>query len=324
MKSIPCFTAALLVTWSFLRLISDMVAPFKRCYTEVPLVKERVESEGTPDIYGETTTLRGTSTKKEFPTQCQDMVSRFRNATTDRKPVIIAGYPGSGNTVTRELVESLTGFEAADLYAGEKCLSNRVVTCKTHFPVYDFDSPNMFPDRFAPTAALLIRNPADALPSYFNFCWERTQNVSEHSQQGSEEEWIKFRDAHFDAEIEGWNVLLNYWLKEKYVQTVLPYERLTDPKEGPQIVKQLMRHLESAGFPVATDFECQWYKTVVRSAKSKRNGRQYVPKYTSDQKLKLLEVINRTMVDLEGHSIMTPILSQYMMDISQSVDLVEG
>ena len=324
-KSYLCFTAVL-VTWSFFRLASEMVMPFtvNRCHAnDTQGEKREDENESKPVVSGETATLRGSSTKKEFPEQCLDMVSRVYNTTTDRKPIIVAGYPGSGNTVTRALLTKLTGFSTEHLDDPEACNSRRVVTCKTHYPVYYFINPHEIRDTVAPTAALLIRNPADALPSHFNFVWEWNNNVSFHSTQGAEEDWIQWRDENFDRELELWYKLLKYWFDEWYVQTVLPYERLTDSEHGPPILEQLVRQLESAGFPVAEDFECQWYQTVIRLAKSKREPRRYTPKYTPEQKMKLLEVINRAMTELKGHTVMTPILSQYMMDITHSVDLVQ-
>ena len=315
MRGFTVFAAGLLVTCSLIRIM----------FEELPFNTVASSDGCRPDVSSNATTLqlRGTLTKKEFPDQCQDMVSRFHNTTTNRKPVIVAGYPGSGNTVTHALIRKLTGFNSEGFDDPEACNSRRVVTCKTHYPVYYYRQPDLLREEVAPTALLLIRNPADALPSHFNVIWEGNNNVSSHSTQGAEEDWIIWRDENFDKEVELWYQLLKYWFKEWYVQTVLPYERLTHSEYGPPNLEQLVRHLESSGFPVATDFECQWYQTVIRLAENKREPRRYTPKYTTVQKMKLLEVINRIMTDLEGHSVMTPILSQYIKDISQSVDLVQ-
>lgn len=269
-------------------------------------------------------TILADSLKQEQGAQCQDMQSLFRNANTDRKPVIIAGYPGSGNTMTRALVEKLTGFETVDVYDGHNCSSTRAAACKTHFPVYDMSPPESLRDTLAPTAVMLIRNPANALPSLFNFIWEGNHAVESHSQQGSEEEWNQWRDENFDEQIELWYKLLAYWFKEWYIQTIIPYEQLTDLRDGPLIVQQLSRQLESAGFQVASDSGCQWYETVVRLAEHKRGPHRYRPSYTPSQKLKLLRIVNRALELLDRHSFMTPILNQYMIDIASSVNVSEN
>jgi hypothetical protein len=117
---------------------------------------------------------------------------------------------------------------------------------------------------------------------------------------------------------------VKYWFNEWYIQqTVIPYERLTQFQDGPQIVQQLARHLESAGFPVASDPDCQWYETVVRLAEHKRAPHRYKPSYTPAQTLKLLQVVNRALVDLDGHSVMTPMLNQYLLDIAALMSAAE-
>jgi hypothetical protein len=312
MRVLLICAAALLVTCSSVRLVTDMM--------HGGVFQDRSRPDAMLRFKSFEQTFRNNSKTQEQQAKCQDMEARFRFATTDRKPVVVAGYPGSGNSMTRTLVEKLTGFDTADLYDQQNCSSNRVATCKTHFPVFDIFPPEPLRSIFAPTAVLLIRNPADALPSFFNVVWEGKHAVGFHSQQGSEEEWKQWRDENFDVQIELWYKLLVYWFKEWYIQTVLPYELLTDSQEGPLIVQQLARQLESAGFQVAPDPDCQWYDTVFRLAYSKRAPHRYRPSYTHSQKRKLLQVINRALVVFDGHLVMTPILNQYMLDIASLVN----
>jgi hypothetical protein len=126
----------------------------------------------------------------------------------------------------------------------------------------------------------------------------------------------------FKSDLE-WYSLLVYYFKDWFIQTVLPYERLTDPQEGPLIVQQLARQLESAGFQVATDLECQWHETFVHLAYAKRAPHRYSPSYTAAQKLKLLQVVNRALIDLSNHSVMIPILRQYLLNITNSVTVAK-
>jgi hypothetical protein len=277
-------------------------------------------------------TLRGTnenkanneSTKQEKIVQCQSM-ARNKNTTTSLKPVLIAGYPGSGNDLSRTIVEKLTGFDGNDIYTenGNCSVAQRAATCKTHYPIISTFPPEAIRDSFGPSAAFLIRNPAKAIPSFFNFVWEFEHELAGHSQQAPEHEWIQWRDISFGEQIELWYHMIVYWFDHWYVQTVLPYERLTDPDEGPLVLQQLARQLESSGFHVATDYTCQWYDCVVQSAKVKRAPHAYVPAFTSAQKMKMVRVVQQASEHFAHHSVLAPVLQQYIIDIEQHVRVVD-
>ena len=257
--------------------------------------------------------------------ECQDMGAMNRDLATNPKPVIVAGYPGSGNDLSRTIVERLTGLHGKDIYTenGNCSAWQRAATCKTHYPIIDTYPPDAIRGSFAPTAALLIRNPAKALPSFFNYIWEFEHSLSDHSQQGPEEEWIKWRDANFDIQIEQWYTLLVYWFENWDIQTVLPYERLTRIETGPHILQQLAQQLESSGFPTATDFECQWIRSVVLSAKVKRAPHSYTPSYTLVQKRHMIQVVQRTLTRFSDHSALAAVLQQYITSMEQHVRVVQ-
>ena len=112
-------------------------------------------------------------------------------------PIWIPSYPGSGSEMFRDLVKATTGL-GGDNYYANKCSKEPIpFTCKTHWPVirrYRKIQPQTMVGRFHDKAIFLIRNPRHALPSYFNHEYEVKHKLKRHSQQGSEEEWRKYRD----------------------------------------------------------------------------------------------------------------------------------
>ena len=86
-----------------------------------------------------------------------------------------ASFPGSGSRVTWNLVEGLTGLRTNDDYDSHNRGYERVVAVKTHYPVkYARRGPrgakrgfhNL--DPLFSRAIVVLRNPMNAVPSYFN------------------------------------------------------------------------------------------------------------------------------------------------------------
>jgi hypothetical protein len=312
--------AVLLITCTFLRLNNELIGEIYRGLPKhqgwTDFVLDGVVIGQMAQVHQNTLSMGNKSTLGDS-LHCQDMGYSNKSSTTDQKPVLIAGYPGSGNDLSRTIVERLTGYEGNDIYTSDGNCSalRRAATCKTHFPMnadYPIDSLRK---SFAPTAALLIRNPARAIHSLFNYFWEQDHNLTDHSQQGPEEYWTIWRDEQFDYQIERWSELLVYWFDHWDVQTVLPYEQLTHPETGPLLIRKLAQQLESSGFPTATDFECQWYDAVVKSARVKRAHHQYTPSYTLAQKLKMLHLVKQSLARFSDHPILAPVLYQYTIAI---------
>lgn len=251
---------------------------------------------------------------------CQDMDNH--NATTTSKPVWVAGYPGSGNDLLRTLVQHISGFEGRDVYLDVHCAVGRTATCKTHWPVFRRHPPLEVPNEFHESAILLIRNPAKALPSYFNYEWEYHHNITDHSQQAPEGAWIEWRDANFGKQIRVWKRLVTWWFQHWHVQTVVPYEQLIHEQTGPVILRQLAAHMQVANFPVATDLHCQWQWCVQQAATVKRSGHQYTPPFQQHQKDAILKIVNQTLVLFSNHSVLAHVLVEYLLDIEQNTRVV--
>jgi hypothetical protein len=251
---------------------------------------------------------------------CQDMGNH--NATTTSKPVWVAGYPGSGNDLLRTLVQRMTGFEGRDIYKDVHCAVGRTATCKTHWPVYRRHPPLDLLDDFHETAVLLIRNPAKALPSLYNYEWEYTNHIQDHSKQAPEDAWVDWRDANFGRQIRIWKRVVTWWLEHWDVRTLVPYERLIHESTGPALLRQLATQLEAANFPVATDWQCQWQWCVQQAATVKRSGHKYTPPFQPHQKQAMLKVVNQTLTQFSNHTVLSDILKFYLLDIEQNTRVV--
>jgi len=142
--------------------------------------------------------------------------------------VALASYPRSGNSLLRSLIERLTGvYTGSDTdplrplnfalveagMMGEGIVDERVFAVKTHFP------ERMGRCGFcAGKAILLIRNPFDAIVSYFNMILTQS-----HTQSILDEEFDKFRDIWMDfvgEEIEIWKQFHDHWLDKELRQRI--------------------------------------------------------------------------------------------------------
>jgi hypothetical protein len=109
-----------------------------------------------------------------------------------------ASYPGCGARMTWNLVEALTGLETGDDWNNNGRGAN-VVTVKTHYPQSNGILPE-FDDRIK-RAFLVVRNPMQSIPSFFNHIYEMRNHLPVHSERAPLEEWIKWRDHYVEEEI---------------------------------------------------------------------------------------------------------------------------
>ena len=135
---------------------------------------------------------------------------------------VLASYPRSGNTLLRTLLERTTGIITGSDTRPDRTLSKALSTIhslvgegitshlktpviKTHFP-----ERRGFMMYNASRIILLVRNPYDAIDSYWNMCCTNT-----HTESVSEEVYDRYRGkfrelAH--AEMGTWSSFLKYWL----------------------------------------------------------------------------------------------------------------
>eukprot|EP00984_Skeletonema_dohrnii_P008405 scaffold3081_cov112-Skeletonema_dohrnii-CCMP3373.AAC.6 len=174
-----------------------------------------------------------------------------------------ASYPGCGARMTWNLVEALTGLETGDDW-NNNGRGSEVVTVKTHFPQSNGILPDF--DERIHRAFIVIRNPLESIPSFFNHIYEMRNHLPVHSERAPVEEWVKWRNAYVDIEIAEYK---NYWMDRYTAENrhLLTYEGLTDDLIGSEVAKGLNEFLgQVEGVdPIEQDsVPCVW-KAVVKN-----------------------------------------------------------
>jgi hypothetical protein len=104
----------------------------------------------------------------------------------DKKPIWVAGYPGSGFDLLAPLIAYSTGLTAVDVYRHHTCSvparPGAAVTgaCLSHFPVIAKDAPSsvaLTGAFYNPGVIFVMRNPVKAIPSYFTRWWGAQKHV---------------------------------------------------------------------------------------------------------------------------------------------------
>ena len=167
------------------------------------------------------------------------------------KITLLVSYPRSGNTLLRTLLERTTGYvtgsdtrpdrslskelaEQHNLVGEGITASNRVLYVKTHYP--ERLGHQIFQGH---SAILVVRNPYDAIDSYWNMnaTKSHTKSLTAEMYQQYSEMW----NGLVQNEIHIWNKFLEYWLNEECSIPVLVV-RFEDLIRNPSI--QLQRILE--------------------------------------------------------------------------------
>lgn len=146
-----------------------------------------------------------------------------------RAVAVLASYPRSGNSLMRNLYERTTlrvtgsdmrgGLTKHDLVGEAATQTNCVQFVKTHFPERR-GTPTFGVSR----AVLLVRNPYDAMESYFQL-----MTTNRHDSSLSEEERAKSTEAFAEMakkEILVWRDFHEYWLQQNIPLMVVRYEDL--------------------------------------------------------------------------------------------------
>jgi hypothetical protein len=146
-----------------------------------------------------------------------------------RAVAVLASYPRSGNSLLRNLYERTTlrvtgsdmrgGLTQHDLVGEAATQTNCVQFVKTHFP----ERRGTPPFRVS-RAVLLVRNPYDAMESYFNLMMTNTHTTS-LSEVEREKNAKVFADMAL-KEIQVWRDFHEYWLQQDIPLLVIRYEDL--------------------------------------------------------------------------------------------------
>ncbi|CAM9664141.1 unnamed protein product [Chrysoparadoxa australica] len=173
--------------------------------------------------------------------------------------VVLASYPRSGNTLLRRLLEEATGIITgsdtrpnrtlsrsliAGGMQGEGVVDERVIVVKTHFPERSGYRPYE-----ASRVVLLVRNPFDAIDSYFNMAMTNTHEKSLHPQ--NYERFSEVWEGMLANETRVWQRFHSYWLDKAQGEGSLPmllvrYEDILADKKV--VMEQVLAFLQ--GIPV--------------------------------------------------------------------------
>ncbi len=177
-----------------------------------------------------------------------------------------ASYPGCGARMTWNLIEALTGLWTGDDWDNNK-RGHRVVTVKTHYP-HDAGKLVSWDDRIN-RALVIIRNPMNAIPSFFNHIYEIKNNLAIHSQRAPVGDWIEWRDRLAMSQVNKFAEFVDYWMerfdKSNHDRILISYETLTDDNDGPEEAIRISNFLsQSEGVdPIDIDLvPCIWRSVV--------------------------------------------------------------
>lgn len=164
-----------------------------------------------------------------------DGPARFlETSETMNERVALASYPRCGNSLLRKLIEQATGvITGADTLPertlsqalqrcgarGEGIVDGRVWVVKTHYP-----ERKGFVELPVDRAILLVRNPWDAIDSYFNMAL-----TNDHATSLRDDQYERFEDLWREltaAEAGVWARFNRWWLQAPVPLLVVRYEDL--------------------------------------------------------------------------------------------------
>mmetsp|Transcript_36105 Transcript_36105/g.84337 ORF Transcript_36105/g.84337 Transcript_36105/m.84337 type:complete len:357 (-) Transcript_36105:222-1292(-) len=223
---------------------------------------------------------------------CEIVTPVFANRTS----TALASYPGSGNTMTRVLIEALTGVWTGSTHGNplmlgkqsrsvgnpaDDRLTENVVVVKTHQP----GKVGYLRWKGATRVILIVRNPLDAIPSSCNAKWEIGSATVMHTEQMPEKYWIVTRDRRFEFELKMWRTMIDFWTKrfdDPDNSMIVIYEDLINVETGPAIAAEMMTFLGHGIIPLES-VPCIWQKVVRGSAEKVHRTRRYKPSFLRKQ-----------------------------------------
>ena len=173
-----------------------------------------------------------------FPTQYELLLF----SATQRAVAALASYPRSGNSLMRTMYEHTSlrvtgsdmqgGLAKHDLVGEMSVGCDKVQFVKTHFP-----ERRGTPQFRCCRAVLLVRNPFDAIESFFNLMMTgtHTQNISQEIRDKTTKCWEEFALK----EIRVWTKFHKYWLEQEIPILLVRYEDLI--REPAQVMSRVVQ-----------------------------------------------------------------------------------
>jgi hypothetical protein len=243
------------------------------------------------------------------------------------KPIWTPGFPGSGATLFRTIVETMTGLATDSTYFENN--PRPPATCIGFAPIRITDCPlsSNCPGPINPKALktnqvivhhessiMLVRNPQFAIPSYLNKEWEKENPaLSQKQPQAPEPWWNTKRNEQMEDLLRQWERSIVQWTSREAdlfppVSLVVSYERLTSPHYGPHVLERMVKELRNANSPVRVVFanatisnpeiyHCLWSLLVAEKEDiiQSSSKRTYQPGYTKEEQAQLLEMVEHVI-----------------------------
>lgn len=254
---------------------------------------------------------------------------------TPGKPVWVAGYPGSGFDFVAPIIAKTTGLTAVDVYRHHTCSvaikEGAAITgaCLTHWPLVNKDSPATLAlngDIYSSQAIFVIRNPAQAIPSYYTRWWGAQKHVFGNHQQPPEQEWREWRNQRFEHHLMVWKRTIVEWNRGipaaglTGISLFVEFDELSSPVQGPHVVDQIAKVFEKYNHKIVENTQCLWRRAVDQSQLHK--AKAYVPKFTATQTDLMLHTMDELLeLYQNSHPILGDILKKYRTDIQEKLRL---
>jgi len=247
-------------------------------------------------------------------------------------PVLAASFPDGSPDLMRFLIEGTTG-----LLTGSGASTNDVVAVKTHYPYYEnhASAPKSTGNDAETETALLraiivLRDPLDSMESWMGWVLNTVQET-EQSSRASKENWIKWRDRHFRAEIKEWEAFLRYWLDVVPVDSryIVGYEDLLQATTGPTELTEMVQFMRSvADIPKDISLQslpCLWHKiTGVHAVDNVESPSRLDDRPYSFEDLDLTAGILTNLIDTYNHqSKVLSMLQRYKENVMEKMRQLE-
>ncbi|XP_060575744.1 sialate:O-sulfotransferase 1-like [Ruditapes philippinarum] len=249
---------------------------------------------------------------------------------TSRPLVALASYPGSGNTWTRQLIETATGYYTGSIYTdwnfvgSKECpMRRKIFIVKTHLKsnssIGHPDCAKMAISQLNFSSAIcILRNPYNAIAAEFNrqhAVVNKTKDTHFNAGQGIAPEEI-FRTTTWTSfvsrEAYKWKDMALYWIQNKNIPAyVLVYEKLFENTI-----------LETSHLMTFLNFSVTYNSLYCLSSNENRRFKRIIPKWLTNDYIynnKLRRIVNK-VIDMVEITIgtkrkLTDVLNSYHLPI---------